>query len=106
MRGGHAFELLEAAIEVGNVVEPRLEAHIGDGLVAIGQSGGLELHPWGCKPGDPETPEQVTFDLDPDEGLDFDDVIAAAKTVRKELESLGLNAFVGKHLKSFLGGVC
>ena len=64
------------------------------GLVAIGQAGGLELHPWGCKPGDPETPEQVTFDLDPDEGLDFNDVIRAAKTVKKALESLGLNAFV------------
>ncbi len=64
------------------------------GLVAIGQAGGLELHPWGCKPGDPETPEQVTFDLDPDEGLAFADVIAAARTVRKELESLGLAAFV------------
>jgi bifunctional non-homologous end joining protein LigD len=64
------------------------------GLVAIGQSGGLELHPWGCKPGDPETPEQVTFDLDPDEGLDFDDVIAAAKLVRKQIEALGLNPFV------------
>jgi len=64
------------------------------GLVAIGQSGGLELHPWGCKPGDPETPEQITFDLDPDEGLDFNDVIAAARTVKKELESLGLAAFV------------
>ncbi len=64
------------------------------GLVAIGQSGGLELHPWGCKPGDPETPDQITFDLDPDEGLDFDDVIAAAKTMKKELEGLGLNPFV------------
>jgi bifunctional non-homologous end joining protein LigD len=64
------------------------------GLVAIGQSGGLELHPWGCKPGDPETPEQVTFDLDPDAGLDFADVIAAAKTVKMALDSLGLNPFV------------
>lgn len=64
------------------------------GLVAIGQSGGLELHPWGCKPGDPETPEQITFDLDPDEGLDFADVIAAAKVVKAKLESLGLTSFV------------
>jgi len=64
------------------------------GLVAIGQAGGLELHPWGCKPGDPETPEQITFDLDPDEGLDFDDVIAAAKMVRKRIEDLGLAPFV------------
>lgn len=64
------------------------------GLVAIGQSGGLELHPWGCKPGDPETPEQITFDLDPDEGLDFDDVIAASKVVKAKLEALGLAPFV------------
>ena len=64
------------------------------GLVAIGQSGGLELHPWGCKPGDPETPDQITFDLDPDEGLDFGDVIAAAKVVKAKLEGLGLPSFV------------
>ncbi len=64
------------------------------GLVAIGQSGGLELHPWGCKPDDPETPEQITFDLDPDEGLNFDDVIVAAKVVKAKLESLGLTSFV------------
>jgi len=64
------------------------------GLVAIGQSGGLELHPWGCKPGEPEVPDQITFDLDPDEGLDFGDVIAAAKVVKAKLEALGLTPFV------------
>ncbi|MGH7019175.1 MAG: DNA ligase D [Brevundimonas sp.] len=64
------------------------------GLVAVGQSGGLELHPWGCKPGDPETPDQITFDLDPDEGLDFDDVIAAANLLKPRLETLGLTPFV------------
>ncbi|HAC00703.1 DNA ligase D [Brevundimonas naejangsanensis] len=64
------------------------------GLAAVAQSGGLELHPWGCKPGDPETPDQITFDLDPDVGLDFDDVIAAAHVVRARLEALGLNPSV------------
>ena len=64
------------------------------GLIAVGQSGGLELHPWGCRPGDPETPDQITFDLDPDEGLAFDDVIAAANLLKPRLEGLGLISFV------------
>ncbi|MEQ7153950.1 DNA ligase D [Brevundimonas aurifodinae] len=64
------------------------------GLVAIGQSGGLELHPWGCAPGQPEVPDQITFDLDPDEGLGFADVISAARVVKAKLEDLGLAPFV------------
>jgi bifunctional non-homologous end joining protein LigD len=64
------------------------------GLVAIAQSGGLELHPWGCAPGEPEIPDQITFDLDPDEGLNFADVIAASKVVKAKVEALGLAAFV------------
>ena len=64
------------------------------GLVAVGQSGGLELHPWGCRPGDPEVPDQITFDLDPDEGLGFEAVIAAAKVLKTRIEALGLTPFV------------
>jgi bifunctional non-homologous end joining protein LigD len=64
------------------------------GLIAVGQSGGLELHPWGCAPGEPEVPDQVTFDLDPDEGLEFEAVIAAAKLMREKLLALGLSPFV------------
>lgn len=80
-------------IDVGEG-QPYLAVTDLSGLIAVGQSGGLELHPWGCKPGDPETPDQITFDLDPDEGLDFDDVIAAALLLKPRLEALGLTPFV------------
>ena len=92
----HAMPGSNPRLKLIDVKERKPYVGVSDagGLVAIGQSGGLELHPWGCKPDDPETPEQITFDLDPDEGLDFNDVIAAAKTMRKELERLGLNPFV------------
>lgn len=80
-------------IDVGDR-KPYIAAWDVGGLVAIGQAGGLELHPWGCRPGDPEVPDQVTFDLDPDEGLDFDVVVVAARTVRKQLEAWGLHPFV------------
>lgn len=73
---------------------PYVAAVDAGGLVAIAQSGGLELHPWGCAPGQPEIPDQITFDLDPDEGLDFADVIAASKVVKAKIEALGLAAFV------------
>ena len=77
-----------------NERKPYVSVVDAGGLVAIGQSGGLELHPWGCAPGEPEIPDQITFDLDPDEGLDFNDVISAARVVKAKLETLGLNPFV------------
>ncbi|MNS54222.1 putative ATP-dependent DNA ligase YkoU [compost metagenome] len=81
------------AIDVGEG-QPYVAVTDLGGLIAIGQSGGLELHPWGCTPDDPETPDQITFDLDPDEGLDFDAVIAAANLLKPRLEALGLSPFV------------
>ncbi|MBX3477653.1 MAG: DNA ligase D [Brevundimonas sp.] len=92
----HAMRGHNPRLKLIDVKERKPYVGVSDvgGLVAIGQSGGLELHPWGARPDDPETPEQITFDLDPDEGLDFADVIAAARLVKAELEELGLKPFV------------
>ncbi|MNM27647.1 hypothetical protein D3C81_381430 [compost metagenome] len=37
MRRRHALELLKAPVEIGNIVEPGLETHVGHRFIAIGQ---------------------------------------------------------------------
>ncbi|HJS56615.1 MAG TPA: DNA ligase D, partial [Vicinamibacteria bacterium] len=64
------------------------------GLVALAQAGILEIHPWNSRVSRLEQPDQVIFDLDPDETLPFSRVAAAARRVR---------AFLGEHeLESFV----
>jgi bifunctional non-homologous end joining protein LigD len=63
------------------------------GLVASVQMGVLELHLWGCHVDDVEKPDRMIFDLDPDEGLDFTHVRAAAKELRDRLKDAGLETF-------------
>jgi bifunctional non-homologous end joining protein LigD len=65
-----------------------------EGLVALAQAAVLEIHPWGCKPHDPETPERLIFDLDPAPDVTFDRVIDAAKEIRGVLAACGLTPFV------------
>ncbi|MFD1951177.1 DNA ligase D [Sphingomonas arantia] len=60
------------------------------GLVACVQMGAIEFHGWGSPVDSLEAPDRLVFDLDPDEGLDFADVRAAALTVRDTLADLGL----------------
>ena len=64
------------------------------GLVALAQSGILEVHPWNSRVGNLEQPDQVIFDLDPDESLPFSRVAAAARRVRALLSERGLESFV------------
>jgi bifunctional non-homologous end joining protein LigD len=64
------------------------------GLVALAQAGILEIHPWNSRAERLEEPDQVIFDLDPDESLPFSRVAAAARRVRTLLTERGLESFV------------
>lgn len=65
-----------------------------DGLAALVQFGVVEVHVWGSTLEAIETPDQIIFDLDPDEGLGVEDVRAATLDVKDRLDQLGLPAFV------------
>jgi len=65
-----------------------------EGLIALAQAAVLEIHPWGCKENDPETPERIVIDLDPDPELGYDRTIDGAKEVREALEFCGFTPFV------------
>ena len=63
------------------------------GILQCVQMGSIEFHGWGARAKDVEAPDRMIFDLDPDEGLDFGDVKAAAADIRKTLADLGLVSF-------------
>jgi bifunctional non-homologous end joining protein LigD len=73
--------------------KPYIAADTVEALIALGQVGATEFHPWNCEPFEVERPGRFVFDLDPDEGLGFDDVIFAALELRKRLTDLGLVPF-------------
>jgi bifunctional non-homologous end joining protein LigD len=64
------------------------------GLLALPQFGAIEFHSWGCRVDQPERPDRIVFDLDPDEGLPWRDVVSAAHDVADALRALGLVPFV------------
>ncbi|UUL81836.1 DNA ligase D [Sphingomonas qomolangmaensis] len=73
--------------------EPYLYVDDADGLAACVQMGTIEFHGWGSLVGDVEKPDRLVFDLDPDEGLGFDEVKRAAIDIKTQLADLGLTSF-------------
>ncbi|MCV9938118.1 DNA ligase D [Boseaceae bacterium BT-24-1] len=74
--------------------EELLFIHDFDGLAALVQLGTVEVHVWGAKVGAVETPDQIIFDLDPDQGVPMERVREAALTVRQRLDELGFESFL------------
>jgi len=63
------------------------------GLIGLVQMNVIELHPSGASVDNLDTPDRVTFDLDPDEGLAWARVTEAAIDIREALLAIGLQSF-------------
>jgi len=85
------------------VTEPR-------GYLALTQFGAIEFHLWGCHVDDPEHPDRLVIDLDPDEALPWARVCDAAEILRDRLQAMGFRVFLrttggkGLHLVMALAG--
>ena len=58
------------------------------------QMGALELHPWPVRRSDPDRPDELRIDLDPQPGTGFAEAVQIAREAEALFAELGLRAFV------------
>ena len=65
-----------------------------DDLIAVVQSGALEIHVRGSRLDSLETCDRLVFDLDPGQGVAWPQIVAAARETRERLKAEQLESFV------------
>jgi bifunctional non-homologous end joining protein LigD len=64
-----------------------------DDLIALVQSGALEVHVRGSRLPKLDLCDRIVFDLDPGEGVAWKDIVAAAREIRERLDGVKLKSF-------------
>ena len=95
----HAPKTINPAVERVLVPEGQgkatyMAANSVSALVALVQWGVLELHPWGARTPRLDRPDRLIFDFDPDDGVDWSEIVAAVGVLRTLLGDLGLTGFL------------
>ncbi len=86
------IEQLDPALYMGHPA--MLEVAHPEGLLSAAQMNVVEFHTWNAKKDRIDRPDRMTFDLDPGEGVAWEQVQEAAQLVQVLLKELGLPAFL------------
>lgn len=95
----HAFHGLPAGISTAQMKESEgsgeyLYIETAAGFLGLTQFGAIEFHPWPVHVDEPETPDRLIMDLDPDTSVPWSQTRGAAEQLRGRLEAMGFNPFV------------
>ena len=95
----HAFHGLPDGVETVDLADEEGRAAFitvtkPKGYLALAQFGAIEFHLWGCHVDDPEHPDRLIIDLDPDESLTWSRVCDGAEVLRARLETMGFHVFL------------
>ena len=73
---------------------PLLEVSTAKALIAAAQMNVIEFHTWNSVKQKVDKPDRMIFDLDPGEGVAFDQVREGAQLMRALLDELGLKSWI------------